>query len=143
VSTCAEKIVLCLPRSKLATCDARRPSTMSVASMTCQLRVISPGFGVYVRTCQPYFCCSRGAHLSSRTCLEKQARLQRLPAFTGFGQNEPRKSGILPILANLAVPSAQLLADLQRTDRSKPATGQRVLTHESPLYGPPPYPRQD
>src|ERR1700710_1559369 len=41
---------LCLPRRRIAVWLASRPSTTSVASMTCQARVISPGFGVYVRT---------------------------------------------------------------------------------------------
>src|SRR4051812_2265347 len=41
---------LCLPRSRIAVWLASRPSTTSVASMTCQARLTSPGFGVYVRT---------------------------------------------------------------------------------------------
>src|SRR3978361_896347 len=41
---------LCLPRSRIALWVRRRPSTTAVASMTCQVRAISPGLGVYVRT---------------------------------------------------------------------------------------------
>src|SRR4051794_34509657 len=41
---------LCLPRSRIAVWLASRPSTTSVASMTCHARAISPGLGVYVRT---------------------------------------------------------------------------------------------
>src|SRR6478735_9257286 len=44
------KVALCLPRSRIAVWLARRPRTTSVASMTCHWRLISPGFGVYVRT---------------------------------------------------------------------------------------------
>src|SRR5690606_40545422 len=41
---------LCLPRRMFAACTASRPSTTSVASMTYQARVTSPGLGVYVDT---------------------------------------------------------------------------------------------
>src|SRR4051812_7874635 len=50
VSTWGAKVALCLPRSSTATWLASRPSTTSVASMTCHWRSTSPGFGVYVRT---------------------------------------------------------------------------------------------
>src|SRR3954453_11716623 len=54
-STCGANWGLCLPRSSCAVWLASRPSTTSVASMTCQARVTSPGFGVYVRTrSQPF-----------------------------------------------------------------------------------------
>src|SRR5689334_5538096 len=43
VSTWGAKIGLCLPRSRFATCTARRPRRTSVASMTCHSRVMSPG----------------------------------------------------------------------------------------------------
>jgi hypothetical protein len=46
VSTCGAKVGLCLPRSSTAVWLARRPSTTSVASMTSQARVTSPGLGV-------------------------------------------------------------------------------------------------
>src|SRR3954471_10082831 len=49
-STCGANWGLCLPRSRIAVWLASRPSTTSVASMTCQARVMSPGLGVYVRT---------------------------------------------------------------------------------------------
>src|SRR4051794_26568422 len=49
-STCGANCGLCLPRSRIAVWLASRPSTTSVASMTCQARVMSPGLGVYVRT---------------------------------------------------------------------------------------------
>src|SRR6476661_8509888 len=48
-STCGAKVVLCLPRRRIAVWLARRPRTTSVASMTCQVRVTSAGFGVKVR----------------------------------------------------------------------------------------------
>src|SRR3954463_3564934 len=44
---------LCLPRRSVAACEASRPSTTSVASITCQARVISPGLGLYVGTDLP------------------------------------------------------------------------------------------
>src|SRR4051794_22464068 len=49
-STCGAYWGLCLPRSSCAVWLASRPSTTSVASMTCQARLTSPGLGVYVRT---------------------------------------------------------------------------------------------
>src|SRR5829696_9006031 len=49
-STCGAYWGLCLPRSRIAVWVASRPSTTSVASMTCQVRAISPGLGEYVRT---------------------------------------------------------------------------------------------
>src|SRR5690348_3842361 len=49
-STCGAYCGLCLPRSSCAVWLASRPSTTSVASMTCQARVMSPGLGEYVRT---------------------------------------------------------------------------------------------
>src|SRR4051795_2605165 len=49
-STCGAYWGLCLPRSRTAVWVASRPSTTSVASMTCQARVMSPGLGEYVRT---------------------------------------------------------------------------------------------
>src|SRR3954454_19969457 len=49
-STCGAYWGLCLPRSRIAVWLASRPSTTSVASMTCQVRAISPGLGEYVRT---------------------------------------------------------------------------------------------
>src|SRR6476469_2907453 len=49
-STCGAYWGLCLPRRSCATWLASRPSTTSVASMTCQARSISPGLGEYVRT---------------------------------------------------------------------------------------------
>src|SRR6476659_875136 len=49
-STCGAYWGLCLPRSSCAVWLASRPSTTSVASMTCQTRLTSPGLGVYVRT---------------------------------------------------------------------------------------------
>src|SRR4051794_31388073 len=49
-STCGAYWGLCLPRSSCAVWLASRPSTTSVASMTCQARATSPGLGVYVRT---------------------------------------------------------------------------------------------
>src|SRR5690242_13291515 len=48
-STCGAYWGLCLPRRSCATWLASRPSTTSVASMTCQARAISPGLGEYVR----------------------------------------------------------------------------------------------
>src|SRR5690606_36415212 len=53
VSTCGANVALCLPRRSVATWDARRPRTTSVASMTYQVRLTSPGLGVYVRTVLP------------------------------------------------------------------------------------------
>src|SRR5947209_661872 len=55
VSTCWANWGLCLPRRRRAAWLARRPSTMSLASMTCQRRSTSPGFGVYVDTVQLSF----------------------------------------------------------------------------------------
>src|SRR3954466_6258242 len=49
-STCGAYWGLCLPRRSCAVWLASRPSTTSVASMTCQARLTSPGLGVYVRT---------------------------------------------------------------------------------------------
>src|SRR3954465_9732521 len=49
-STCGANWGLGLPRRRIAVWLASRPSTTSVASMTCQARVISPGLGVYGRT---------------------------------------------------------------------------------------------
>src|SRR5215218_9177408 len=49
-STCGAYWGLCLPRSRVAVWVASRPSTTSVASMTCHARLTSPGLGVYVRT---------------------------------------------------------------------------------------------
>src|SRR5690242_5747388 len=48
-STWGAKVGLCLPRRRIAVWLARRPRTTSVASMTCQVRVTSAGFGVKVR----------------------------------------------------------------------------------------------
>ena len=53
VSTCGAKVGLCLPRRSVAAWEASRPSTTSVASITCQARVISPGLGLYVGTDLP------------------------------------------------------------------------------------------
>src|SRR4051794_13305035 len=50
VSTWGAKIGLCLPRRTRATSVATRPSTRPSASTTCQARVMSAGFGVYVGT---------------------------------------------------------------------------------------------
>src|SRR3954470_7534780 len=52
VSTWLANWGLCLPRSRRAACEASRPRTMSLASMTCQERSTSPGFGEYVDTVQ-------------------------------------------------------------------------------------------
>src|SRR5215207_1936983 len=49
-STCGANVGLCLPRSRVAIWTASRPSTTSVASITCHSRVTSAGFGLYVRT---------------------------------------------------------------------------------------------
>src|SRR4051795_238658 len=49
-STCGAYWGLCLPRRSCAVWLASRPSTTSVASMTCQARATSPGLGEYVRT---------------------------------------------------------------------------------------------
>src|SRR4051812_11780819 len=49
-STCGAYWGLCLPRRICAVWLASRPSTTSVASMTCQARSISAGLGEYVRT---------------------------------------------------------------------------------------------
>src|SRR3954451_11031362 len=58
-SMCGAKVGLCLPRNRVAAVTARRPRTMSSASMTIQSRVRSPGFGLYVDTVVdhlPYEC---------------------------------------------------------------------------------------
>src|SRR3954471_17490917 len=52
VSTWLANCGLCLPRSRRAACEARRPRTTSLASMTCQERSTSPGFGEYVDNVQ-------------------------------------------------------------------------------------------
>src|SRR5262245_7509872 len=49
-STCGAHVGLCLPRSKVATSLATRPSTAPSASTTCHARAMSPGLGLYVRT---------------------------------------------------------------------------------------------
>ena len=49
-SMCGANVGLCLPRSRVAAWTASRPSTTSVASMTCHSRWMSAGFGLYVRT---------------------------------------------------------------------------------------------
>src|SRR6478609_3550154 len=49
-------MALCLPRNSCAAWLASRPSTTSVASMTCQSWVTSPGLGLYVRTVLPLRC---------------------------------------------------------------------------------------
>src|ERR1700712_3899960 len=49
-STLGVNVGLCLPRNRVAAATARRPSTTSVASMTCHVVVVSPAFGVYVGT---------------------------------------------------------------------------------------------
>src|SRR5262249_51691083 len=49
-STCGAHVGLCLPRSKVATSLATRPSTAPSASTTCHARSMSPGLGLYVRT---------------------------------------------------------------------------------------------
>src|SRR6478609_813081 len=46
-------MALCLPRNSCAAWLASRPSTTSVASITCQAWVTSPGLGLYVRTDLP------------------------------------------------------------------------------------------
>src|SRR3954447_16713603 len=56
VSMCGAKVGLCLPRRRMAAWEASRPSTTSVASITCQARVISPGLGLYVGTDLPRRC---------------------------------------------------------------------------------------
>src|SRR5688500_6501351 len=48
VSRCGEKLGLCLPRSRLATSDARRPSTTPSASTSHHSRVISLGLVTWV-----------------------------------------------------------------------------------------------
>src|SRR5918993_5237775 len=53
VSTCGANCGLCLPRSRIATWLASRPSTTSDASITCHWRVTSAGLGLYVRTGLP------------------------------------------------------------------------------------------
>src|SRR3954467_11233948 len=52
VSTWLANCGFCLPRSRRAACEASRPRTMSFASMTCQERSTSPGFGEEVDTVQ-------------------------------------------------------------------------------------------
>src|SRR5690606_23522574 len=49
MSMCGANVVLCLPRRSAAACEARRPSTTSVASMTSQSCFCSAAFGEYVR----------------------------------------------------------------------------------------------
>ena len=49
VSTWGAQIGLCFPRSRLATSVATLPSTWPSASITCQARLMSAGFGVNVR----------------------------------------------------------------------------------------------
>src|SRR3954453_8231514 len=67
-STCGAYWGLCLPRSSRAVWLASRPSTTSVASMTCQARATSPGLGVYVRTrSQPFVVGTAGGFASPRT----------------------------------------------------------------------------
>src|SRR6186997_3662730 len=56
VSMCGAYIGLCLPRSSVAAWAASLPSTTSVASITCQAWVMSPGFGLYVDTDLPRCC---------------------------------------------------------------------------------------
>src|SRR5881409_548851 len=53
VSRCGANVGLCLPRSRVAAWTASRPSTTSLASMTCHVRVISLGLGLYVDTDLP------------------------------------------------------------------------------------------
>ena len=51
MSMCGAKVGLCLPRSRFAAWTASLPRMTSEASMTCHSRWMSPGFGLYVRTC--------------------------------------------------------------------------------------------
>src|SRR3954471_16648044 len=53
VSRWGAKIGLCLPRRRIAACEARRPRTTSSASITCHWRVMSEGLGLNVRTGRP------------------------------------------------------------------------------------------
>src|SRR5207249_6632894 len=48
VSTCGVKIGLCLPRSTIATCEAKCPSVFPFASTTYHLRVMSAFLAEYV-----------------------------------------------------------------------------------------------
>src|SRR5215471_3940652 len=58
VSMWGAKMGLCLPRRRRATSVDRRPRTRPSASITCQARCTSVGFGEYVRT-RPLSCLGR------------------------------------------------------------------------------------
>src|SRR5829696_1405961 len=103
VSTCGAKVGLCLPRSRIAVWLASRPSTTSVASITCQCRVTSPGFGLYVRTDLPRHqecgarcaaCTSAGLRPAHGWAHHRTTRHEdtRCP-FTGSKRVRPRRSG--------------------------------------------------
>src|SRR5450755_2077882 len=72
-------MALCLPRSSCAAWLASRPSTTSVASITCQAWVTSPGLGLYVRTDMPLRSLSGG---SSRWSCRGQAPPHVAPGTT-------------------------------------------------------------
>src|SRR5665811_568798 len=72
-STWGAKVVLCLPRRRIAVWLARRPSTTSVASMTCHRHSTSCGLGVYVRTDKPSF--SRGCETGGSDVVNVVVRL--------------------------------------------------------------------
>src|SRR6478736_6408129 len=72
-------MALCLPRSNCAAWLASRPSTTSVASITCQARVTSPDLGLYVRTVLPLRSLTRGVHAGSG-CPRGRAVVIPLPA---------------------------------------------------------------
>src|SRR3989442_12156967 len=68
-----------LPRNRVAAEDAKRPRTTSAASMTCHLRSISLGFGLYVRTGLPCLIVGGGACPAQRHATARRNGRQAYP----------------------------------------------------------------
>src|SRR5690349_18215885 len=80
---CGAYIGLCLPRSSVAAWAASLPSTTSVASITCQAWVMSPGFGLYVDTDLPRCCRVPERHPQASARTMSGARVRRGRPETG------------------------------------------------------------
>src|SRR5688500_10614423 len=95
-STCGAYWGLCLPRRSCAVWLASRPSTTSVASMTCQARAISPGLGVYVRTALVSSSSSGWLVGSPHRVRETVQHARHQPAHAPAGHDTSRGAAPLP-----------------------------------------------
>src|SRR5688572_9677157 len=95
-STCGAYWGLCLPRRSCAVWLASRPSTTSVASMTCQARATSPGLGVYVRTALVSSSSSGWLVGSPHRARETVQHARHQPAYAPAGHDTSRRAGPFP-----------------------------------------------